>query len=58
MLATRFGLAAIDAVHDGAWGMMAALKGTEIVLVPLADAVSALRTVPAEEYARYRVLLG
>jgi 6-phosphofructokinase 1 len=58
MLATRFGLAAIDAVHDGAWGQMAALRGTEIVRVPLADAVAQLRTVPAEEYARYRVLLG
>jgi 6-phosphofructokinase 1 len=58
MLATRFGLAAIDAVHDGAWGMMAALRGTEIVRVALADAVAQLRTVPAEEYARYRVLLG
>ena len=58
MLATRFGLAAIDAVHDRAWGMMAALRGTEIVRVPLADATAQLRTVPAHEYARYRVLLG
>ena len=58
MLATRFGLAAIDAVHDGAWGMMAALRGTEIVRVALSDAVAQLRTVPAQEYARYRVLLG
>jgi hypothetical protein len=37
---------------------MAALRGTEIVRVALADAVAQLRTVPAEEYARYRVLLG
>lgn len=58
MLATRFGLAAIDAVHDQAWGQMAALRGTEIVRVPLADAVEQLRTVPPEEYERYRVLLG
>jgi hypothetical protein len=38
--------------------MMAALRATEIVLVPLADAVAQLRTVPAEEYVRYGVLFG
>ena len=58
VLATRFGLAAIDAAHDGAWGMMAALRATEIELVPLADAVAQLRTVPVEEYERYGVLFG
>ena len=58
VLATRFGLAAIDAVHDGAWGMMAALRATDIKLVPLADAVAQLRTVPVEEYRRYGVLFG
>jgi 6-phosphofructokinase 1 len=58
VLATRFGLAAIDAVHDGAWGMMAALRATDIKLVPLADAVAQLRTVPVGEYSRYGVLFG
>jgi ATP-dependent phosphofructokinase / diphosphate-dependent phosphofructokinase len=58
VLATRFGLAAIDAVHDGASGMMVALRGTNIELVALSDAVSQLRTVPVEEYERYRVLFG
>jgi ATP-dependent phosphofructokinase / diphosphate-dependent phosphofructokinase len=58
VLATRFGLKAIDAVHDGAFGMMASLHATDITLVPLADAVAELRTVPAEEYARYGVLFG
>ncbi len=38
--------------------MMASLRGTEIVRVPLADAVAQLRTVPAEEYARYGVPFG
>jgi phosphofructokinase-like protein len=56
VLATRLGLAAIDAVHAGRWGMMAALHGTEITLVPVADAVSQLRTVPVAEYERYGVL--
>jgi ATP-dependent phosphofructokinase / diphosphate-dependent phosphofructokinase len=58
VLATRFGLAAIDAVHDGAWGMMAALRSTNIELVALSDAVAQLRTVPVEEYERYGVLFG
>jgi 6-phosphofructokinase len=58
VLATRLGLAAIEAVHDGAWGMMTALRGTQIELVALADAVAQLRTVPAEEYQRYGVLFG
>ena len=58
VLATRFGLAAIDAVHDGAWGMMVALRSTNIELVTLSDAVSELRTVPVEEYERYGVLFG
>jgi ATP-dependent phosphofructokinase / diphosphate-dependent phosphofructokinase len=58
VLATRFGLAAIDAVHDGAWGMMVALRSTHIELVALSDAVAELRTVPIEEYERYGVMFG
>jgi 6-phosphofructokinase 1 len=58
VLATRLGLAAIDAVHDGAWGMMTALRGTQIERVQLGDAVAHLRTVPVEEYRRYGVLFG
>jgi 6-phosphofructokinase 1 len=58
VLATRFGLAAIDAAHDGAWGMMTSLRSNQIELVALADAVATLRTVPVEEYERYDVLLG
>jgi phosphofructokinase-like protein len=58
VLATRLGLAAIDAAHDGEWGAMTALHGTEIELVRLADAVARLRVVPAAEYERYGVLFG
>ena len=56
MLATRLGLAAIDAAHAGQWGMMTALRATEIELVPLAEAVAEVRRVPLEEYERYGVL--
>jgi len=58
VLATRLGLAAVDAAHDGAWGSMVALHGTEIERVALADAVAEVRHVPPEEYARYGVLFG
>jgi ATP-dependent phosphofructokinase / diphosphate-dependent phosphofructokinase len=58
VLATRFGLAAIDAVHAGEWGKMTALRATDIELVDLGQAVKQLRTVPVEEYERYGVLFG
>jgi phosphofructokinase-like protein len=50
VLSTRFGIAAIDAVHDGAFGCMVALRGTDIVTVPLADAVGQLKTIDPELY--------
>jgi phosphofructokinase-like protein len=58
VLATRLGLAAIDAAHAGRWGMMTALHATEIELVSLADAVAEVRRVPVAEYERYGVLFG
>jgi 6-phosphofructokinase 1 len=58
VLATRLGLRAIEAVHEEAWGMMCALRSTEIELVALADAVAEVRRVPPEEYERYGVLFG
>jgi ATP-dependent phosphofructokinase / diphosphate-dependent phosphofructokinase len=58
VLATRLGLAAIDAAHAGQWGQMTALTGTAIRLVPIADAVAQVRRVPVEEYERYGVLFG
>ena len=45
VLATRFGIAAIDAVHDGAFGTMVALRGDRIERVPIGDAVHQLKTV-------------
>jgi phosphofructokinase-like protein len=58
VLATRLGLAAIDAAHADAWGTMTALHSTRIELVALADAVAEVRRVPVEEYQRYDVLFG
>ena len=45
VLATRFGIAAIDAVHDGDFDHMVALQAGQIVRVPLAEAVTELKTV-------------
>ena len=42
---TRFGIAAIDAVHDGAFGQMVALRRGEIVRVPLEEATGELKLV-------------
>jgi phosphofructokinase-like protein len=45
VLATRYGSGAIDMVHRGEFGMMAALRSNNIVSVPLADAISSNRKV-------------
>jgi ATP-dependent phosphofructokinase / diphosphate-dependent phosphofructokinase len=58
ILATRFGLAAADAVHEGDSGVMVALRGTDIVRVPLEDATRELKTVPVERYAEAEVFFG
>jgi 6-phosphofructokinase 1 len=50
VLSTRFGIAAIDAVHDGGFGQMVALRGTAIVRVPLSEAVGELKTIDRELY--------
>jgi len=48
VLATRFGIAAIEAVHEGAFDHMVALRADRIVRVPLAEAVTELKTVDPE----------
>ncbi len=57
-LATRFGLHAIEAVHDGDFGTMVALRGTEIVRVALSEGTGELKTVTPELYAEAEVLFG
>ena len=48
VLSTRFGVAAIDAVHDGAFGSMVALRGDRVERVPLAEGTGELKTVAQE----------
>jgi 6-phosphofructokinase 1 len=45
MLATRYGLAAIDMVHRQDYGCMAALRGNKLISIPLSEALSKNRTV-------------
>jgi ATP-dependent phosphofructokinase / diphosphate-dependent phosphofructokinase len=58
VLATRFGLHAIDAVDGGRWGTMTALRGTAIELVELSKATAELKTVPASLYEEAEVFFG
>ena len=50
VLSTRFGIAAIDAVHDQAFGQMVALRADRIVLASLAEAVGELKLVDRDLY--------
>ncbi|HEX6877780.1 MAG TPA: 6-phosphofructokinase [Nocardioidaceae bacterium] len=57
-LATRFGLAAIAAVNDGDFGKMVALRGTDIIRVPLAEGTGELKLVTPDLYAEAAVFFG
>ena len=57
-LATRFGLQAIDAVAEGDFGKMVALRGTNIARVPLAEGTAELKLVSESEYAEAQVFFG
>ena len=58
VLATRFGLHAITAIHDGDFGKMVALHGTKIERVPLASATTQLKLVDPSLYAEAEVFFG
>ena len=58
VLATRFGLSAITAVHEGDWGKMVALHGTNIERVPLASATDHLKLVDPSLYAEAEIFFG
>ncbi len=58
ILATRFGAHAADLVADGKFGRMVALRGDEVIDIPIADGVARLKTVPPERYAVARPFFG
>jgi len=58
VLATRYGVAAVDLASEGRWGRMVALRGGEIVDVPIDEAVASLKVVPAHLYEVAEVFFG
>lgn len=58
ILATRFGIAAIDLVHEEKFGYMVAIKGNKIVSVPLKDVAGKRKTVDLELYDIASVFFG
>jgi len=58
VLATRFGLKAADLALAGEFGQMAALRGDDVVAVPLAEATAKLKVVPREWYDVARAFFG
>ena len=58
VLATRFGLHAVEAVHDEAFGTMVALRGTDIVRVPARRGDPRAQAGPVDRYAEAEVFFG
>jgi len=54
-MATRYGIAAVDLVRDGKFGMMVALRGGEIVTVPLSKALSKSKNVTPNLYDEAKI---
>jgi 6-phosphofructokinase 1 len=58
VLATRFGVAAMDAVFEGQFGHMVALRANEIVLLPINDAVKAHKLLDPRLFELASVFFG
>jgi len=58
VLATRFGITAVDLVRDGDFGKMVALRGNKIISIDLEEAVAELKTVDMELYEVAKAFFG
>src|SRR5215212_3914526 len=58
ILSTRYGLRAAEAVKNGEWGQMVALRGSEIVTVPLEEATEETKIVPDDLYNAAATFFG
>ncbi|HEY5077431.1 MAG TPA: 6-phosphofructokinase [Acidimicrobiia bacterium] len=58
VIATRFGIEAIDAAHEGDFGQMVALQGTNVVRIPIEDGVAQLKTVDGRLFETAAVFFG
>jgi ATP-dependent phosphofructokinase / diphosphate-dependent phosphofructokinase len=58
VLATRFGIAAIDLVHEGRFGEIVAIQGNTMVSVPLKDVVGKIEMVDLKPCEIAAIFLG
>src|ERR687884_1013584 len=58
ILSTRYGLRAAEAVKNGEWGKMVALRGNDIVTVDLSEATEETKTVPEDLYKVVETFFG
>ncbi|HIY66804.1 MAG TPA: ATP-dependent 6-phosphofructokinase [Candidatus Agrococcus pullicola] len=58
VLATRFGMSAVDLAEQGSWGSMVALRGTSVIEVDLTDALDEPKTVTESRYLEAQRLFG
>ena len=58
ILSTRYGLRAAEAIKNGEWGQMVALRGSEVVTVSLAEATDETKTVPEDLYKAAETFFG
>ena len=58
VLATQYGVAAADLIHQGKFGRMVALHGTKIESIPLSDMIGKIRTVDDDLYEIAKVFFG
>jgi phosphofructokinase-like protein len=58
VIATRFGIEAIDAAHAGDFGKMVALRGTEVLRIPIEEGVAQLKTVDGRLFETAAVFFG
>ncbi len=58
VLATRYGVAAMDAAHAGRWGKMVALQGKDVVEIPLSTVAEGLKTLDMDLYDLTKTFWG
>lgn len=58
MLGTRLGIHAVKMISEKKFGMMSAVRGSDIIEIPIVDAISKLKTVPIELYEDAKVFFN
>jgi 6-phosphofructokinase 1 len=58
ILATQFGIGAIDLVHEGKFGYMVGIRGKKLISVPLKEVIGKRKTVDMKLYEMASVFFG